>query len=502
MAKIGNNPKVSYIAVFLAAAALYAVTCAPGAVWQDSGMYQYRIWHNDIQGNLGLALSHPLYHLIGIAVKPVPWGDFAYRVNLISAVAAAIAVANLFLLLRLWLGKTAPAMMASITFALSWTHWQFASIAEVYTLHSALFFAELILLLQYIRTKRIGFLYLLALFNGLAIANHMWAAIAFACYTAFIAMLLFKKQIQLRHIGAAAILWIIGAAPYEYLIIKNIIQTGDFTATISSALFGSAWKSSVLSTSISTGIVKENLMFIAYNFPTPNILLFFVGFYGLKKLPPNQSFKNILIALVIFFFIFAFRYPVPDRFAFFTPFYCLAAVLIGIGFELIIGLPNRRILCWIVFVLTLLPIPIYAITPLITEKYGINLGTKRQIPYRNNHTWFLQPWKSGYNGPEKFSKEALSSVEKNAIILADGTTVYPLWYIQNVKGLRPDVKVLSGHGSYKNSIPIPTENNIKQLLDERAVYVVSSVEGYCPKFLLENYNFIQTTVLFRVVEIK
>ena len=130
----GKVPAKSYLAVLAAAAVLYIVTCAPGALWQDSGMFQYRIWHNDIEGGLGLALSHPLYHIIGIAIKHVPVGEFGYRVNLISAVTAAIAVANVFLLLRLWLKKSLPAAVGAVTLAVSWTFWQHACIAEVYTL--------------------------------------------------------------------------------------------------------------------------------------------------------------------------------------------------------------------------------------------------------------------------------------------------------------------------------------------------------------------------------
>jgi len=105
MLKVGNNLKASYIAVLLIAAGLYMATCAPGALWQDSGMYHYRILHNDIEGKLGLALSHPLYHIMGIGVKYIRLGEFAYRINLISAVAAAFTIANLFLLLRIWLGR-------------------------------------------------------------------------------------------------------------------------------------------------------------------------------------------------------------------------------------------------------------------------------------------------------------------------------------------------------------------------------------------------------------
>ncbi|MCD6392030.1 MAG: hypothetical protein J7M40_00840, partial [Planctomycetes bacterium] len=56
-----------YALVLIAAIALYAICCAPGALWQDSGLIQYRILHNDIEGKLGLALSHPLFYMAGIA---------------------------------------------------------------------------------------------------------------------------------------------------------------------------------------------------------------------------------------------------------------------------------------------------------------------------------------------------------------------------------------------------------------------------------------------------
>src|SRR3972149_5020212 len=329
-----GNFATSYFAVFLSAALLYIVSCAPGVLWQDSGAYQYRIWHNDIEGNLGLALSHPLYHIIGIGVKYIPLGEFAYRINLISAVTAAFTIANLFLLLRLWLNRILPAVIAAVTLALSHTMWLNASIAEVYTLYTALFTAELVFLLQYLKSRRSGYLYLLGLFNGLAIANHMWAVIAFACYLVFLITLLIQKQINLKHFVIIAVLWIIGASPYEYLVTKNIVETGDFTAVVASAFFGKSWQKDVLNTSLSIKLIKENLILMAYNFPTPNVIFFFVGLYGLKKASPSHSFTKILFALLILFFVFAFRYTVPDRYAFFMPFYCLTAVLIGVGIHL------------------------------------------------------------------------------------------------------------------------------------------------------------------------
>ena len=57
-----SKPWFGYLAVFIISAALYTATCAPTVLWQDSGLFQYRIWHNDLQGNLGLALAHTALH--------------------------------------------------------------------------------------------------------------------------------------------------------------------------------------------------------------------------------------------------------------------------------------------------------------------------------------------------------------------------------------------------------------------------------------------------------
>jgi len=510
---IFDNLKVSYIAVLLAVAVLYTATCAPGPLWQDSGIYQYRIWHNDIEGKLGLALSHPLYHIIGIAVKYIPLGEFGYRINLISAVAGAFAVANLFLLLRLWLKKNLPAIIAAMTLALSHTFWRHAVIAENYALYAALLLAELLMLLQYVKTKRVAFLYLLGLFNGLAIATHMFASIGFVCYLVFLVVLLVQKQIRIRDLGVIAGLWVIGAAPYEYLIINKYIQTGDCTATLASALFGNRWQSSVFNIGLSARLIKENLILLAYNFPTPNVIFFFAGLYGLKKVSPgpirdvslrasngaSRGFKNILPALLALFFIFAFRYTVPDRYAFFIPFYCLACILIGVGIDFFISLPHQQILPYLIFILALLPIPTYIIAPAAAEKMQFGLATKRKVPYRNEYTWFLRPWRTGSDSPERFANEVAGSAENNAVIWADTTTAPPLLYVQQVKGRRGDIKIISGLINSEGS-PEFNEKTIEKLLAERPVYVVSPIDGYCPNFLLERYSFVPSGVIWRVVE--
>ncbi len=493
-----DNPRFSYAVIFLCAAALYVSTCAPGPLWQDSGMIQYRVWHNDIEGGLGLALAHPLFYIIAIGAKYIPLGEFAYRVNLVAAIAAAITIANLFLLLRLWLNKNLPAVIGAASLAFSHTFWQHACVVETYTLYTALLTAELIVLLQYTKTQRVSYLYLLGLFNGLSISDHMFGSLPFLCYAVFLLILLARKAIRLKHLSAIVILWLIGFSPYAYLIIKEVINTGDVAAVMSSALFGKGWQHDVLNVGISAKLIKENLVLMAYNFPTPAALLFIAGLWGLGKLSPGRGFSNIVFALWIIFLLFAFRYTVPDRYAFFIPFYCMVAILIGVGFEVFMSRHNRSALGKMALILTLLPIPVYAIAPHIAEKAHFVIPSKREIPYRNNYTWFLQPWEQGYDGPEKFARKALETAHKPAVIIADGTTIYPLWYVQTFKDEGRDVKVVSNHGSYQSPISFPTEQNIEQLLTNYSIYVVSPVRGYCPQFLLERYDFVQNDGIWKI----
>jgi len=454
-----SRPKLArhYAAVLCGALALYVVSCAPGALWQDSGLIQYRIWNNDIEGFFGLAVSHPLFHMLAIGLKYIPLGDFTHRINLLSAVAGAFAVANMFLFVRLWLGKSFPAVVAALTLAVSHTFWRHASILETYTLWTALFLAELIMLLQYTRTRRVSYLYWLGLLNGLSIAVHMLASIPLFCYAVFVIFLAAKKQIRARDIAIIAALWIIAALPYEYLIAKNIIQTGDIPGTLSSAVFGSRWRGAVLNASVSTRLVKEDILYILLNFPTPNILLFFAGLFGLSRLSSNRSVRNVLCALLVLFFLFAFRYTVPDRYVFFIPFYCVASILVGLGTYILQQRTNRKVFVFSVLVFSLVPVAVYAVAPTVARKMQLNIGARDDVPYRDEYKYFLQPWKTGYSGADRFAEEALGAAGNNAVIYADATAVGPLLLAQQVKGTRPDVKIV--HSQQRRCTKVRSADN-------------------------------------------
>jgi len=476
-------------------------------------MFQYRVVHNEIQGNLGLALAHPLYHLLGGLVKAVPVGDVFFRINLISAAAGALAVANLFLLVRVWTGMFIPALIGALSLALSHTHWLHCCIAEVYTLYLAIFLAELVVLLKYCKTGRVGYLYWLGVLNGLSIANHMWGSIPLVCYVVFVVFLLARKKISGANVAMVFLLWLIGFSPYGWLIIQNMIQSGDVTGTISSALFGNGWQNSVLNTQLTAKVVKENIMFIGMNFPTPNVLLAIMGIFALFRIRSERAFSKVVLGLLVLFLLFAFRYTVPDRYAFFLPFYAMVSIFIGLGSWQLLGggkamsneqlsgnvrlLRGRgKVFAGLMIFFALLVVPVYAVIPVAARDMEVSLGTGRQIPYRDEYEWFLQPWKTGYHGPRQFAVEALEVVEENGLIYADGTTVYVLLLVQQSENLRPDVTIVSSHGTVNNLDGYGGER-IDELFREHKIYVVSPVAGYCPGFLREKFEFESVGIIWR-----
>ena len=473
-------------------------TCAPTVLWQDSGMFQYRIWQHDFRGGLGLALAHPLYHFIGIAVKNIPFGEFGYRVNLISALCGAITVANIYWCLVLLLRKHVSAIIGALSLGFSWTFWQHASIAEVYTLYTAIFSFELVLLVLYYQTTNIKILWLMLFINGLSVTNHMWGIIPLGCYALFAAYLLYEKELRIKHITIAFLCWGIGVFPYVCLIIEYYFTSHDIMHTIKSALFGELYGDDVLNTKMSLRVIKENVIFIFYNFATPNIVFIIFGIVYLRRRVKQYWHSLLLLSITFLFFVFAFRYTVPDRYAFFIPFYMCSALLIGVGVNQILIKYPAKIISLSLVIFTLMPIMVYAIVPKIAQIREVSLGVKREIPYRNDYAYFLTPWQGDNYGPEIFAKHALASVSEEGIIIADGTTLYPLWYTQVVKGISPSVKIIASHGDYQSPLPLPDDAELKQLMQSHDVYVVSPVKGYCPENLLLNYTFKSVGPIFKI----
>ena len=482
-----------YPAVLGSFLVIYALSCAPGLLWQDSGLVQYRVLHHDLTGFFGLALAHPLFYYLAIVMKAIPLGEAVHRINLLSALAGAVAVANVFAFMRLWLQRTGPALLAAISLGLCHTFWQHASVAETYTLWSAFFTGELVVLMQFVRTRRTGYLYALALVNGLALSVHNLAGLSFVCYGVYAAGLWRRQRVTLGSLCWMALLWLIGTLPFTSLIALSAVQSGDLVGTLKSAAFGDRWQDAVLNTSMTFTVLKENVEYMLLNFPTLNLALFFVGLAGLCRKKGPVEIRRLVGGLALLFLLFASRYTVADRYAFFIPFYIVSAILIGLGLAVIqdkLALSDRRFsgqrLKSLVLALAVCPVAVYALAPSVFKQEGVTLNTRGDIPYRDDVTYFLRPWKTGYHGADRFAREVLAQVEPNAVIYADTTTVGPLLIRQQTEHQREDVTIVNG-AVHSPGASILTAQALDRLLIHRSVYVVSDLPGYCPAFIREHY---------------
>ncbi len=166
--------------------ALYYATCMRGVVWQDSSAFQYRVWRMDLKGELGLALAHPLYILLAKGMALLPLGPIAFRVNLFSSVAAALALGLCARLLWELSGCVLAAVVGSIVLGVSHTFWTHAVIAEMYDLYALCLLIELSLVQKLFATRQAKW-FIAAFFAwGLTLSVHDLALLHAPAYAGLI----------------------------------------------------------------------------------------------------------------------------------------------------------------------------------------------------------------------------------------------------------------------------------------------------------------------------
>jgi hypothetical protein len=91
--------------LLLGNAAFYSYTRAPILPWGDDAMFQRAL-------AVGALTRHPVWGVLARLFARLPWGDFAFRANLASAVYAVGVVGFLFLTTRALSGSSRAALSA------------------------------------------------------------------------------------------------------------------------------------------------------------------------------------------------------------------------------------------------------------------------------------------------------------------------------------------------------------------------------------------------------
>lgn len=206
-------------AVFAIAAAVYAILAAPGVGWMDSGELTAAAW------SLGGAHppGHPAHSMAGKLVSLLPAGEVAFRLNLMSGLAMAAALAGVVALARRLSPEKGAAVAAGVVGAALAGGAPAAAAnairAEVYGPVAALLVWSLVAALDFGRERKAMSFLLCAGGCAAAAAFHPVIA-ATAALPMGISMALQARRRLLRIAPAALALGAVALAAYAYLPVR------------------------------------------------------------------------------------------------------------------------------------------------------------------------------------------------------------------------------------------------------------------------------------------
>jgi hypothetical protein len=173
---------------------------------------------------VGHPTGYPTYMMLTHLFTYLPFGDQAYRVNLASAVFAALAVLVVYLA-GLRLGRRAVAAAAgALAFGLSEAFWSQAVIAEVYTFEALLVALVTLFALLWRDRRDDRYLLLTALLVGLSLTHHLTSVLLVPAVLAFVFLtdrrVFSRTGLMLKSLG----LLLLGLLPLLYLPIRALMH--------------------------------------------------------------------------------------------------------------------------------------------------------------------------------------------------------------------------------------------------------------------------------------
>ena len=169
-----NLDVVLAILVGSLALALYIRTLAPSVISIADDTLEFQLIAQ--RGAIPHPSGYPLYALLlTLFARFIPFGEVAFRANLLSALAASVAVGFTYLVARQMRLSHVAALFSAALLAILPTFWAHATIAEVYALHLALISALFLSFLRWETTLAHSFTFPFwpALMLGLALTHHL-----------------------------------------------------------------------------------------------------------------------------------------------------------------------------------------------------------------------------------------------------------------------------------------------------------------------------------------
>jgi hypothetical protein len=202
--------------VGLLALVVYGQTLLPGVGWGDIARFQYvaQVW------GIPHRFGYPLYIAVSRLFGYLPIGTLAYRINLMSAVFAALAAVMVYFIVMRLVDDWVAAVSAALSFAFSRALWGQAVVAEVYSLNAFLIGAVVLVLLVWHQTGKLGLLYLGIGLFALSFGNHMTVVTLIPAVVFLVLVTDYRVLLDPKKMLVMAGLVVIGSVQYLYVIIR------------------------------------------------------------------------------------------------------------------------------------------------------------------------------------------------------------------------------------------------------------------------------------------
>ncbi len=452
------------VAAALVAFLLYLRTLAPTVLHYDpNGLYdsvmlQVKAYVLGIPNPTG----YPTYIMLAHLFTYLPFGDVGYRVNLASAVFAALAVFAVYALCRRLTGMVAPAVVAALLFGLSRTFWSQAVIAEVYTLNAFFVAVALLALLIWRETRRDRHLLLAAFLVGLSMTHHMTSGLLLPAALLFVGLVEWRRLVDWRTMLEASGAFLLGLTPYLYLPVRASMDPpldeydpstlGGFLSLVT----GSRFESRMFAYGLEEmpGRLSMYAGYLQEQFNPAFLTLAALGV--LVMLARDRAALAMLSFIYLGWLVYALGYSIKDVHLYFIPTYLIICVLVATGLAFLLETLERLVgelaPSWKTAV-----VAVVSVVVMLAPFGGVGRtyeGVDRSWDYR---------------GREIIDAVA-QRTERGSTVLHNGSA---LWYMQLVEGRRLDLNVVDpfppGGWTARNRI---WTQSAERYMREGRVYVI------------------------------
>ena len=407
---------------FAVAAFVYVRTLLPGVSfgdWADAQLNPYRL-------GIMHPTGYPLFVLLGKLFTLIPAGSVAWRMNLLSATAAA-AVVGVAVLIMVRLGiRPVIAAAAGLALAFTGTLWQEATFSEMNSLHLLLVALLLHRALVWRASRRPRDLF--SARSSAACASRTTAWRSRSCRSSCCSCSSTRDTsscgtpwLLLRSGGA----FVLGLVPYLQIPIRASFGPADvygpfltwdgFFAHVSGAQFRSAMhflspESIGAAAAAMPGVVDDILSL-------SNVVFLVAGILGLAILLLRDRWFGLLLIVLGAINVYFYANYNGDLSHYLLTSWLILAIGLGLSAEILVrGLvrltePRSAVVAYALFVLPIV---------LFTSNYAAND-------------------QSANTDGERFTAQVFAALPKHAVLVTYWDALAPLSYKQCVEGVRPDV---------------------------------------------------------------